>query len=62
MPRKKPARKNPWLELNRRMKGLPQASFDHAMKYELPYSPGIDMDAIYKSRPARVADTTGASR
>ena len=42
-------RRETWAELNRRTKGLAGVAFEHALKYELPYSPGLDMDAIYRN-------------
>jgi len=45
----KPAKRETWAQLNRRMCRLPQAAFAHAMKHE-PHSgaPGVDMDAVYR--------------
>ena len=42
-----------WKALCARTRNLCKVSFEHALKYELPYSPGLDMDAIYKTRAAQ---------
>ena len=48
---------NAWQRLNVLHKGLPRASFNHALKYEPhPGAPGLDIDAIYrKSNDRRTA-------
>ena len=55
MPRKKPKRRETWSDLRRRTKDLCHVSFLHALKHELPYSPGLDMDAIHRKYAMRKA-------